>query len=131
MNWWSVVDVVEVAVGVVAGGFINWLFSRRASKELRSEAAALRMASELLLVGLADAGLIKVRRDPKTGKVFAVVVKPATIRDSTEDPHTMETIRKMERGEFRPGSTRTPTPTDEAPQTPTSQRSWWRRLFKG
>jgi hypothetical protein len=46
VSWWSALDVLEVAAGVVAGGFINWWFSRRASKELRSEAAALRRATE-------------------------------------------------------------------------------------
>jgi hypothetical protein len=124
VDWWSVVDVVEVAAGVVAGGIINWLFSRRASKELQSEAAALRIVSEMLLIGLADAGLIKVRRDPETGKVFAVVVKGTTIRDSTEHPLDMEMTRKLQRGELRPG----PTQNIEEREA-TERRSWWRRLI--
>jgi hypothetical protein len=32
LGWWN---VLEVAVGIVIGGVINWGFSRRASKELK------------------------------------------------------------------------------------------------
>ncbi len=46
--WWSALDVLEVAVGVVAGGLINWWFSRRSSRELRREADALRKETEKL-----------------------------------------------------------------------------------
>jgi hypothetical protein len=67
VNWWSVVDVVEVAVGVVAGGFINWYFSRRASAELsreaerlRRETAKLRHHMRLLMRGLQNEGTVEL-----------------------------------------------------------------------
>jgi len=66
VDWWSVVDVVEVAVGVVAGGFINWYFSRRASAELTREAERLRRETvklrhqmRLLLRGLQNEGTVE------------------------------------------------------------------------
>lgn len=66
MDWWS---VAEIAAGVVAGGFINWCFSRRASGELRKEAERLRQLTLKLTHILDGAGVIEVKEwDPETGE---------------------------------------------------------------
>lgn len=56
--------------GLVVGATLSvgsiayaWHTNRKASQELRAEAARLRQLSELILRGLENAGLVKVSRD--------------------------------------------------------------------
>jgi hypothetical protein len=58
MSWWS---IIEVGVGVVAGGFLNWLFSLRSSQELRREAERLRRHTNLILRAMQNAGLAEIK----------------------------------------------------------------------
>ena len=63
----SLGSILEIALGVIAGGAINWLFSRRASKELREEAAQLRRLTVNITQILEGQGIIEVtERDPST-----------------------------------------------------------------
>ena len=66
MFWTS---VLEIAVGVVAGGAINAYFARRGSQELRQEAERLRRLTLKLIQILAASEQIEVSTwDPETGE---------------------------------------------------------------
>jgi hypothetical protein len=75
VSFW--VSVLEVAVGVVAGGFVNWLFSRRGSKELRGETRRLRQIVTLLALYMQKDGLLRDVELDEHGnlKGFAQTVK--------------------------------------------------------
>jgi hypothetical protein len=61
--------VLEITVGVVAGGAINAYFARRGSQELRQEAERLRRLTLKLIHILAASGQIEVSTwDPETGE---------------------------------------------------------------
>jgi hypothetical protein len=47
-------------VGVVAGGFLNWLFALRSSRELRLEAGRLRRHTNMILRAMHNAGLAEI-----------------------------------------------------------------------
>jgi len=64
---------VEITVGVLAGGFINLLFTRRSSQELRWEAERLQRHTTLILNGLEEAGLVEYTRDER-GEVVGMVI---------------------------------------------------------
>jgi hypothetical protein len=49
VDWWAYVDwwtVVGTAVGIFAGGVLNWLFTRRTSREVRLILRALAVQAE-------------------------------------------------------------------------------------
>jgi hypothetical protein len=85
VDWWN---VVEIAAGVVAGGMINWYFSRRSSAELRNEAETLRQLTLKLTHILAGAGVIEVKEwDPETGEPKKwPVVTSRKVRYNVEAP---------------------------------------------
>jgi hypothetical protein len=63
LHWWS---VLEISLGVVAGGLLNWLFTRQSSRELRREAERLRRHTTLILRALEEAvkaGNVEFARD--------------------------------------------------------------------
>jgi len=62
-------SVLEIAVGVLAGGVINAYFAQRGSQELRREAKKLRRLTLKLIQILAASGQIEVSEwDPETGE---------------------------------------------------------------
>ncbi len=66
MDWWN---VLGLPMGIVAGGVINWYFSRQASQELKREAERLRRLTINITYMLEAHGLIEVsERDPVTGE---------------------------------------------------------------
>ena len=105
--------VLNTAAGVVLGAVIAAYFSWRSSKELRREAAELRRVSNMVLVGLAGAGLVEVRLDLETGDVLAVPVEGALIESSTLSLEEREFVRRA------------------WGQGPSPPQSWWRRVFGG
>jgi hypothetical protein len=46
VDWW---DGLQLGVGIAAGGVLNWLFSRGASRDLRREAGELRHYIDVML----------------------------------------------------------------------------------
>ena len=60
---------MQLVGGIFAGGVLNWLFSRRSSKELRRETEKLRHLTLKLIQILDGAHLIDVSEwDPETGE---------------------------------------------------------------
>ena len=58
LGWVDWPSVLSTGVGVVAGGLINWYFSRRGSEELRKEANNLRKLNGLTIRILDEANLL-------------------------------------------------------------------------
>jgi hypothetical protein len=71
VDWWS---VLEIMIGVVLGGVLNWLFSLKASKELRQEAEKLRTLMHLIIRAMHNAGLAEVRWNER-GEPEGLVIK--------------------------------------------------------
>jgi hypothetical protein len=67
-------NALEIALGIVAGGLINWLFSRQASKELRQEAEELRQLIHLILRAMHNSELAEIIYN-EHGKPVGMVVK--------------------------------------------------------
>jgi hypothetical protein len=68
-------------LGVLATTFFFWPYYRKGGNELRREAGELRRITKLILVGLQDAGLVRVNWD-KDGRPTGVNV---TIRLSSPE----------------------------------------------
>jgi hypothetical protein len=85
MGWW---DILQLGGGIFAGGFLNWLFARRSSKELRREAERLRGLTLKLIRILDGADLIEVSEwDAETGEPYRWPVGSSrTVRYSVEAP---------------------------------------------
>lgn len=100
MDWNTIVSTL---FGVAVGGVITFFVSRyyyvRASKELEREAEVIKHYVNALIAYLAEAGLIKPRRD-KAGNLLAPVGAEADIRwnvESTEEPDNSSVPPEQER----------------------------------
>ena len=74
----NLTNVIPVLIGAAIGGLVTWLVSRhyykRAGDELRREATELRRLTHLVLHGLENAGLVKLKRDA-TGRVTGLIIE--------------------------------------------------------
>jgi hypothetical protein len=75
VDWTS---VVEIAVGVLAGGMISAYFARRGSQELKREAESLRHLTTLILRGLEEAGFVEFSRDEQGGLIGIAFKRPVS-----------------------------------------------------
>jgi hypothetical protein len=73
--------VASIALGGLISAVISWIFARRASKELRAEAAALRRETEdvrhyinALITYLEAAGVISVVRDENGRPIETTII---------------------------------------------------------
>ncbi len=103
MDPWS---VIELCIAAGFGALTSWLFSRRASKELKQEAESLRQLTITLVRILEGAGRIEVDEwDPKTGepKSYPVMIrlKPLPLKAENPPPTaaTQEDPPRRQRGE--------------------------------
>lgn len=93
VDWWS---VLQLGVGIVAGGFLNWLFALRSSRELRREAERLRRQTTLILRAMEEAGLAQLNKD-ENGEPLGLIINlsavstgrssaSGTLTEAGEDP---------------------------------------------
>lgn len=78
MDWWS---ILEITIGVIAGGIITGFFSCRSSRELHQRTEKLRQLTVTQMRILDGAGLIKVDEwDPVTGEpeIYPQMIRPGT-----------------------------------------------------
>jgi hypothetical protein len=97
VDWTS---VLEIAVGVLAGGAINAYFARRGSQELRreaeglkQEAARLQRHTTLILRGLEEAGLVEYNRNEQ-GEIVGMVIKARAIVRGSSSASATATVQK-------------------------------------
>lgn len=90
MDWWTVLGVLGIPVGIVAGGFITRYYAKRATRELEQQTEQLKQRTEKLrqltvtLMRILDGeGLIEVTKwDPVTEepKSYKQRIRAGTVR---------------------------------------------------
>lgn len=83
--------LLSCAISVSATWLFAWIYYRRAGNELKNEAAELRRLSQLLLVGLQNAGLISVNwgKDGRPTGINVVLRVAAAGARATSPPPTV------------------------------------------
>jgi hypothetical protein len=67
-------NIVPVLIGAGVTWLAAWLYYKKAGDKLKQEATELRRLTNLVLHGLEDAGLVKLKRDA-SGKIMGLIVE--------------------------------------------------------